>query len=289
MGGIKNVGTPVAEGAGAVVEPGAPLLGVEFAAEGVLGGVVGPSVPVHAFGKGIRGIFFYGCAPAVPAALVVHEGGDAGDVFDEASFGPGFELEVVASGVALVAHLGDDAGTVGEVDEALSLAEGVSERFFDVDVLAEGHGEHGDAEVGVVGGSDEDGVDVVRHGVEELAEVGEGFGLGKEGLGFGGVGSEQVDVAEGHDLAESASVEGFEVVEALVADADDGEVNGGGGRALPAQETGGEEGEGAEGGGGFDEMAAGGGRGVFGVGLHGLDGRELGLEFNSLLTKQTTC
>ena len=107
--------------------------------------------------------------------------------------------------------------------------------------------------VGVVGGGDEDGVDLGAEFVEHFPEVGE---LGDFGVflgdGEGGAAAEvaPVDVTEGDDFFVEGGLDG---AVAHLADADDGDADflGGG--------LGAEEGGGAEGGegGGFEEVAAG--------------------------------
>lgn len=97
------------------------------------------------------------------------------------------ELVDAESGVSLVAHLGDDSEFLFGAHEDFGFLEGAGEGFFDVDVLAEGHGLDGGGEVGVVGGADGDGVDVAAHLIEHFAEVVEAFGVGVGLEGFADV------------------------------------------------------------------------------------------------------
>src|SRR5690606_7401992 len=99
----------VPEGTAAVGEPTPPVAGMESFAERMPGAADLPEIPVD--GRGGRlALGKSGDFPAVPAAGRVHVGVDAGDIPDDAGFGPGLELEVVRARVALVAHLSDHAG-----------------------------------------------------------------------------------------------------------------------------------------------------------------------------------
>ena len=70
----------------------------------------------------------------------------------------GFEVDHV--GDALAAYLEDASSLVGGVDHGGAIGVEVDHGLFAVDVLARAHGVAGDLHVPVVGGSDEDGVDV---------------------------------------------------------------------------------------------------------------------------------
>lgn len=240
MAGVEDVWPPVAEAPAAIVIPTAPISRMELVAVGVLvGDTIQPLIPVYInwewllrVGRGLG-------TPAVSAARFVHVGGDASDVFDDAGFAPCLKLEIVGTGMPLVAHLRGDTAACGEVHHALALAKGVGEWFFAVDVLAERHGQHGDGEVCVVGGGDDDCVDLIAHCVEHLAEVSKcssfvvwvniwELATLASNRGDGAKGCEcclgvltfQVHIAQGDDITQTGLHTGGPVGDTPVADAD---------------------------------------------------------------------
>ncbi len=122
---------------------------------------------------------------------------DAIDGSDGAGLEEFDDAAVVGFGVDLGAHLSGDFGIGGGGGDEAGLMDGVGKGFFAVDVFFELECGKGGWGVGVVWGSDEDGVDVVVDFVEHGAEVGEGFCGGEFGGGFGE--DAFVDVAEGDD------------------------------------------------------------------------------------------
>ena len=73
----------------------------------------------------------------MPTALAIHVRGDSSDVLDESGFGPSFELKIVSPGMSLISHLGDELRVSGcHLDQPFTLAKGVSQRFFHIDMLA---------------------------------------------------------------------------------------------------------------------------------------------------------
>ncbi len=97
----------------------------------------------------------------------------------------------------------------------------VGQRLLRVDVLADLDRHHGGDGVGVIGRGDGDGVDLLAHLVEHLAEVGELSGLGV--LGGFGVEALLVDVADGDEVGVLGGL--LAVAVAFAADADAGEVD----------------------------------------------------------------
>ena len=168
-----------------------------------------------------------------------------GDVADDPRLDPLVDQAGFVPGVALVAHLGDHARPLGDLGQGAGLVHGVGERLLDVHVLSGLHRGLRHCGMEVVGGRDEDRVQVFL-AVEELAEVGVLARL-QELLApalalFAGIA-----VAIGqpllhppvHDapvhVADRGDVLGSEllrVLGALPADPDDGEVQAVGGRLV---------------------------------------------------------
>ena len=68
----------------------------------------------------------------------------------------------VVGGVHLRAHLSGDLCPFGRLDDEASFPDAVRERFFAIDMFAEPKGWQGGEGVGVLGGTDHHGVNVVR-------------------------------------------------------------------------------------------------------------------------------
>ena len=98
----------------------------------------------------------------------------------------------------LVAHLRNDAGGAGGLSERAGLAEGVGEGLLHVDMFACPDRGHGGDGVGVIGGADGAGVDVLGLLVEHHPEilVARGLGMGVEGA----AGALVVDIAKCDDI-----------------------------------------------------------------------------------------
>jgi len=177
---VDDVAAPVAEHSTAIEVEAAPIEGVEETVEVLHFLRPAPEVPgLKGFGNGLCfGVTF-------DAFFGIHEpessafpGFDFDDVINHSGGEHALELFRTAGGVTLVTHLGDDAEFFLTADEDFGFFEGVGQGLFDIDVLAKGHGLNGGGEVGVVGSGDGDGVDVIAHLVEHLAEVVEAFGIG---------------------------------------------------------------------------------------------------------------
>ena len=101
-------------------------------------------------------------------------------------------------GMALLAHLGNNAGFFGFLLHPVHLVDGVGEGFFAVDVESVLHSGDGSNGVRVIRGTDDDGVEVfglfVEHGSK--VTVAGGFWVFAVGAGCAGV----VDVSESDDV-----------------------------------------------------------------------------------------
>jgi hypothetical protein len=88
--------------------------------------------------------------------------------------------------------------SLSRVDQLPDLVDRMSQRFFAEDMLLAFHRLHADHGVRVVRRGDHDGIDLLVHRVEHLAEIAEPFGVGErfERLGRPLV----VDVAQRHDV-----------------------------------------------------------------------------------------
>ena len=196
--GVEDVRAPVAERAGAVLEPAAPVPRMQLRAVGVRGPRGQPLVPVQPGRQGLAGRVAVD-RPAVPPSLRVHERVDARHVPDDAGLGPRLELEVVVARVALVAHLRDHAGLRGHGHQQVDLAERVGERLLDVDVLAARHRVHRRREVAVIRRADETASIAGAGLLEHRAEVAESRDVRVEAPDLGRVRALEVHVAEGHE------------------------------------------------------------------------------------------
>ena len=114
-------------------------------------------------------------------------------------------------------------------DHGADLADGVREGLLAVDMFAHLHGGDGCDGVDVVGGADDDCVDVLVHRLEHDAPVVEAFGLRVLRSHFGGesatagklIAGSPIDVADRYDVLAG---EFYEVLSAIVADADERDV-----------------------------------------------------------------
>lgn len=178
---VDDVRAPVAEHAHAVFVEAAPAKGVVKGIEGELLARAAPEIPVFE-GSGHGGL---GERIVFLAFIFFHEpeagsfpSGEFGELIAESEidhFGEGVDA---ATGMALVPHLGDDPKFFFGPHQDFRFLEGAGEGLLDVDVLAERHRLNGGGEVGVVGGADRDGIDVLTHLIEHLAEIMEALGIG---------------------------------------------------------------------------------------------------------------
>ena len=138
MDGVEQVSTPVAQRAHTEVVPATPVAQVIIDVVIVVSALHQPGHPVERIGQGLLiGIFIDVGIPLVPAARVIHMGGDGGHVLDDARVHPGLELEIVRLRVALVAHLCYRFRmTAGRLHHQFRLVEGAGHRLLDIDMLA---------------------------------------------------------------------------------------------------------------------------------------------------------
>ena len=182
---------------------------------------------------------------------------DAGDLPDRAGLDDLDHPPVILARVDLRAHLGRQLVVGRRLAHEPDLAHVVGQRLFAVQVLAQPHRAEARRGVDVVRRADDDGVDVIAHRVEHLAEVLELFrGLDRLLLcGDGEVAG--VDVADGDDVLAGYAVH---VLAATAGDADAGDVE----PLVRPQHPPGQgehERQRRRGGGGLDETAAGDSRG----------------------------
>ncbi len=213
VGGVAAEVTDDSTAEGAPTAPGTRQIG------GVVGAIfcgAEPSVPVECFrdGGGIGGAV-EGCVTAIEP--------DVGfaDFAEDAALGEFDGPAERGCGGALVSHLGDDPRFAGDEAHGPGFLDRAGEGFFAIDVFSLSHAGDGRDCVGVVGGGDQNGVDILAGGIEHAPEVLEHLGLGE---GFEGVGSVGVvDVAEGDDVFATA-VDIIDVASTLAGDADCGDV-----------------------------------------------------------------
>ena len=106
-------------------------------------------------------------------------GSDGGDILDDSRILPCLELEVVAFGMTLVAHLGHHLRmTFRHLHHELTLKECAAHRLFKIYVLPVGHCEHGDREVHMVGHRGADSIEIAGCLVKHIAEVAETLCVG---------------------------------------------------------------------------------------------------------------
>ena len=159
----------------------------------------------------------------------------------------------------------EDAGVAADGrDELAAFVERDGDGFFAVDVFAGLGGVDGHEGVPVVGGDDDDGVDIGAGEDFAVVVVGGAGGVGAGGAaggddgidgGFGGIAADAIDIADGEELDGGVAGEAAEMAGTHAADADEGEGEAIAGGGVGGAGFGGEGGEG-EGGGGVEELAA---------------------------------
>src|SRR5262249_42245195 len=129
---VKNVATHVAEGAGAEVEPLAPVarMIITVADEGPLGRDAEPDVPIQ---SGRDRIFaFWSRIPVAP--LLAAPAVDFGNLADRSGLDDRDDRSVLRGRVDLDAHLADDLPVRGHPGELPGLVNRLRERFLCVDM-----------------------------------------------------------------------------------------------------------------------------------------------------------
>lgn len=209
--GVKEVAAHIAEGTRAESDAFAPVGRVELIFyEGTFFADAEPEIPVEGFGDGV-GSFGEGCHAAPCFRVGAMDGNDITDAaFLEESDGGA----IGAVRGELVAHLADELIFGGGVAKRAGFMDGAGEGFFAIDVKPKLHGRHGNGGVHVVGGSDEDGVEILCFFVEELAPIRVDGGLWEGlrdfieafGVDFGdGVEGDVLDIGHAGDVSPSAS------------------------------------------------------------------------------------
>ncbi len=175
--------------------------------------------PVAGFGRGIEGD---GVVPGAHGGVAIPARGDHVELADGAGGEELFGLGVDDGADALAADLDDAVGGAGGLDDLGAVGVEMDHRLFAVDVLAGLHGVDGGALVPVVGGGDDDGVDVFAG--EDLAVVAGGEDVvAPELLGVGE--AAVVAVGDGDEL-DAGNLHGdLGVALALDAGADEGKLN----------------------------------------------------------------
>ena len=107
-----------------------------------------PGIPVHRFRNRLahRHVFDVR-VPAVPAARTVHVCRNGCHIFDDTRFFPGFKLEIIGFGMALVTHLGDYSVFLGGTHHNFNLIESTCHWFLYIHMFAVCHGFNGNREV----------------------------------------------------------------------------------------------------------------------------------------------
>ena len=199
VGGIENVCTPVAQGTHTIVIPATPLAQVIVVVVVVILGYTGPNVPIQCFRLRLaHRHVFDPRVPAMPTTGVVHVGSNGGHILDDAGLFPSLELEIVGFGMALVTHLGNDIIFLGGPHHDLNLLEGTCHRFLHIDMLAIADGFDGDGEVRMVGHTYRDGIDLVSHLLEHLAEILEAGSFREHVHDLLCMGCSHIYITEGH-------------------------------------------------------------------------------------------
>lgn len=187
----------VSNGAGAEVPATAPFEGDVIRVVGAFRCGAEPEVPVECFWDGWRPSWAF-CSLWPPAVGAI---GPDMEFFDLADGAGADDFDGAARafhGMALLAHLGNNAGFFGFLLHPVHLVDGVGEGFFAVDVEAVLHSGDGGSGVGVIRGADDDGVEVFGLFFEHGSEVTVAGGVWVFAVGAGCAGV--VDVSESDDV-----------------------------------------------------------------------------------------
>ncbi|MPM80254.1 hypothetical protein SDC9_127301 [bioreactor metagenome] len=136
-----------------------------------------PGVPIHRFGNGFcSGELLDVRIPSVPSACVVHVRCNGSNVFYNAGFFPGFELEIISFGVSLVTHLGDYLRVFpGCFYHQFNFVESTPHRFFHIHVFTLFNGHHYSREMGKIGNCYGNRLNLVPDLIEHHSKVLETF------------------------------------------------------------------------------------------------------------------
>ena len=225
VGGVDEVCTPIAKGAHTKVVPAAPL-----AVDIVVVIIVQlcyamPGIPVEGSGY----VFFSGEVfdigiPVMPAAGAVHVGGNGGNIFDDARFFPGFELEVVGFRVTLVTHLCYQFRVfLSGFHHQLHFVKSAGHGFFYKHVFAQSHRHHGNREVRMIGYTHGNRFYLAAHFIEHGTEILETRYIGKlfqYGLCMGGA---HIHIAKSNELGQAGFGKRHHIGTTLVTNAHTGQ------------------------------------------------------------------
>jgi len=128
---------------------------------------------------------------------------------------------VLKLGVDLIAHARGDSGPGSELCDLSGFPDGVSERFFAVNVFSAAQSFLGDDGVGVIRGGYIDGVEFIAHLVEHLPEIREMRNAGPTFVDVDEVFF--IDVTSGDDINFGVRANGFDVGPAAAKATDGGE------------------------------------------------------------------
>src|SRR5690606_26490293 len=110
--------------------------------------------------------------PSVPTACIIHMCINPGDILDDSSIFPRFELEVVCFGMPLVTHLGDHLTMLScFLHHQFYLPECLRHRLLDIYVLAQLQSRHGYREMGKIRRTDRNRVNLIAHFVEHFPKI----------------------------------------------------------------------------------------------------------------------
>ena len=127
--------------------------------------------------------------------------------------------------MALVAHLRGHLVFLFRRHHQLDLPEAVAHGFFAIDVLAEGHRQHRDGEMGEIRRADAYGVNVLAHLVEHLPEILKARRVRDQLQCFLRVRRAHVRVAQRDEIHHAGLVKHRDVLRAAITDADAGEID----------------------------------------------------------------
>ena len=208
----------VSDGPGAEVPATAPFEGDVIRVVWAFRCGAEPEVPVECFWDGWRPSWaFFSLWP--PAVGAIGPDVEFFDLADGAGTDDFYSAAGAFHGVALLAHLGDNAGFFSFLLHPVHLVDRVGKGFFAVNMESVLHSGDGGNSVGMIRGADDDGVEVFGLLVEHGSKVAVAGGVRVFAIGIGCAGV--VDVSESDDVFGGES---REVGESAAAWADESKV-----------------------------------------------------------------